>query len=225
MVIFSLSMNRVLANDETQTERSIARSLTQNSEGCGGIIGKVFNDANRNEFQDANETGLPGTRLVTQNGLQLITDDAGRFNSGCIFISTINSHTTILLKLDPQSLPTNYYLKGGNLRETILSQGQIATIDIGVSRVRIVQLTLRSSAFENKTINLKSTWLKNIERLIKVLDAEPSVLRLTYFGTAQDIELTKKRTVFLKQFIQERRKKLDHNSKLPIEIRLVSANG
>ena len=41
---------------------------------CTDVIGKVFDDANRNGVQDDGEHGLPGVRVVTARGLTATTD-------------------------------------------------------------------------------------------------------------------------------------------------------
>lgn len=50
---------------------------------CGEIIGKVFDDKNRDGYQDDGEPGLPGVRLATVNGVLVTTDANGRFHIAC----------------------------------------------------------------------------------------------------------------------------------------------
>ena len=41
---------------------------------CTDVTGKVFDDVNRNGYQDQGETGLPGVRVVSARGLTATTD-------------------------------------------------------------------------------------------------------------------------------------------------------
>ena len=45
---------------------------------CTDVMGKVFDDENRNGLQDTGRAGLPGVRLVTATGLAATTDQYGR---------------------------------------------------------------------------------------------------------------------------------------------------
>ncbi|MCB9799588.1 MAG: hypothetical protein H6757_02375 [Candidatus Omnitrophica bacterium] len=46
----------------------------------GTIIGKVFDDKNKNGTQDEGEDGIPWVRLMTEEGIVVITDQYGRYN-------------------------------------------------------------------------------------------------------------------------------------------------
>ncbi|HTH04494.1 MAG TPA: SdrD B-like domain-containing protein, partial [Ilumatobacteraceae bacterium] len=50
---------------------------------CTDVIGKVFDDANRNGLQDDGEQGIPQVRLATARGLLATTDQYGRFHITC----------------------------------------------------------------------------------------------------------------------------------------------
>lgn len=47
---------------------------------CTDIIGKVYDDANLDGYQDENEKGLAGVRVVSARGLIAKTDEHGRFH-------------------------------------------------------------------------------------------------------------------------------------------------
>jgi len=67
--------------------------------GKGFILGKVFLDCNVNGVQDAGERGVPGVRLLLEDGTYVITDGAGKFSFYGI------SNRTHVLKLDRTTLP------------------------------------------------------------------------------------------------------------------------
>ena len=71
---------------------------------CGDIIGKVFDDRNRNGYQDEGEPGLPGVRIATVRGLLVTTDPYGRFSVGCADIPDADIGTNFIMKLDARTL-------------------------------------------------------------------------------------------------------------------------
>ena len=46
----------------------------------GTLIGKVFHDANQNGVQDSGEPGIPWVKLVTEEGIIVVTDEHGRYH-------------------------------------------------------------------------------------------------------------------------------------------------
>lgn len=65
----------------------------------GTIIGKVFNDINQNTVQDPGEKGVPWVKLVTEEGIIVITDEEGRYSIPGV------SPGRHLVKIDGHSLP------------------------------------------------------------------------------------------------------------------------
>lgn len=65
----------------------------------GTVIGKVFHDANQNTIQDDGEPGVPWVRLVTEEGITIITDEHGRYSIPAM------SEGRHVIKLDGHSLP------------------------------------------------------------------------------------------------------------------------
>jgi len=65
----------------------------------GFIIGKVFQDCNKNGMQDPGEVGIPGVRLYLENGNYVVTDSRGMYT---FYGIQPNMH---VLKLDNYSLP------------------------------------------------------------------------------------------------------------------------
>jgi hypothetical protein len=63
------------------------------------FAGKIFVDCNNNHVQDAEEIGIPGVRLVLQDGTSLISDSEGKYSLCGL---TPNSH---VLKVDEITLP------------------------------------------------------------------------------------------------------------------------
>lgn len=63
------------------------------------VTGKVFQDCNENDMQDAGEVGVPGVRLYMENGTYVVTDSEGKYT---FYAVSPNKH---VLKVDNYSLP------------------------------------------------------------------------------------------------------------------------
>jgi uncharacterized repeat protein (TIGR01451 family) len=164
---------------------------------CADIIGKVFDDRNRNGTQDApdgsgaTEPGLPAVRVVTTRGYVITTDDFGRFHVPCAELPReMGSNFTV--KLDTRSLPTGYRLTTENPRTIRVTPGKMAKVNFGVSLSRVVRIDLSAQAFTAEgqpTAALK----KGVAGLIAQLQSEPSVLRLNYRLSGESDAVARKR--------------------------------
>jgi hypothetical protein len=63
------------------------------------VLGKVYVDCNGNQRQDAEELGIPGVRLVMQDGTTLISDSEGKYSQCGL------PPRSAVLKIDPLTLP------------------------------------------------------------------------------------------------------------------------
>ncbi len=61
---------------------------------CTDLTGKVFNDTNRDGFQDNGEEGLSGVRVVTAQGLVATTDAYGRYHITCAAVPNESREAT-----------------------------------------------------------------------------------------------------------------------------------
>ena len=77
---------------------------------CTDVIGKVFDDGNRNGTQERGEVGLPGVKLVTARGLIATTDAHGRYHITCAIVPNERRGSNFVIKLDDRSLPSGYRL-------------------------------------------------------------------------------------------------------------------
>ncbi len=68
------------------------------------VVGKVYNDCNRNGIQDKGELGVPGVRLYMENGSYVITDREGKYDFYGV------SAKTHVLKIDRTTLPAGVEL-------------------------------------------------------------------------------------------------------------------
>jgi large repetitive protein len=175
---------------------------------CSDVIGKVFDDVNRNGVQDAydpraaitdqdifldkygklappepeellGEPGIPGVRIATVNGLLITTDEYGRFHVPCAALpADIGSNVT--LKLDPRTLPVGYGLTTENPRTLRLTPGKVAKMNFGVALTDMVDIGLTAQAFVPGTAEPVQALVDGVQTLIGRIANTPSTLRLTY---------------------------------------------
>lgn len=186
---------------------------------CGDIIGKVFDDKNRNGYQDEGEPGLPAVRVVSVTGLLITTDAHGRFNIPCADIPDAAIGSNFIVKLDTRTLPTGYHLTTENPRRVRLTGGKVVKLNFGASISRLVKLELNGKVFEQGSEALKPKWAAGLDRLIEALAAQSSVLEITYRGEGA---LAKARLHAVKREIAQRWAAVPDHYDLPIETRLVS---
>jgi hypothetical protein len=183
---------------------------------CGEIIGRVFDDKNRNGYADDGEPGLPAVRLATVKGLLVTTDKHGRFHVPCADIPDASTGSNFLMKLDPRTLPSGYVVTSENPRDVRLTRGKVVKLNFGASILREVMLELGDDAFTRGRSSLKPEWHQGIAHLIRVLEQEPSVLKVTYESGGIAGSLTQKRLAAVKSIIANEWKRRDGGYRLVI---------
>lgn len=183
---------------------------------CSDVIGRVFDDRNRNGYADDGEPGLPAVRVVTVNGVLITTDRHGRFHVACADIPDSAIGSNFILKLDTRTLPTGYRLTTENPRVVRLTAGKTVKINFGAAEGRVVRLDVNGGAFEESSATLKPRWLAGIDQLIDVLRKEHSVLRLIYRATPGEGELARQRVNAIIAIVRE--KWDSHSESYPLEI-------
>jgi len=184
---------------------------------CGDLTGKVFDDKNRNGYQDKNEHGLPGVQLVTARGLRSITDEHGRYHVTCAQIPRGSVGSVFLLKLDARSLPASYRTTTANPRTIPLTRGKATKLNFGASGDRVVRLDLESAAFEPNGAGLRPQWDEGINQLITILDQEHSILNLVYQKGDEESSLADERLRAVSRLVKERWQRSDGQYELEIE--------
>src|SRR5262249_51545276 len=94
------ALNLVTGSTMSEEATATVRVVPDPTFDCTDVIGKVFNDANRNGWQDDGEEGLYGVRVVTPTGLQATTDKYGRYHVTCAVVPTDSRGSNFVLKLD-----------------------------------------------------------------------------------------------------------------------------
>ncbi|WP_274626754.1 DUF7507 domain-containing protein [Arvimicrobium flavum] len=187
---------------------------------CGEIIGKVFDDKNRNGYQDDGEPGLPGVRVATVKGVLVTTDKHGRFHVACADLPDQRIGSNFIMKLDTRTLPTGYRLTTENPRVVRLTAGKMTKLNFGASIGRVVRLDLKDDAFEPGDVTLKTRWNEGIDQLIDVLRKEQSVLRLSYVDAGADPALAHERLQQVGDLIRKKWGERRGQYRLEIETRV-----
>jgi uncharacterized repeat protein (TIGR01451 family) len=170
---------------------------------CTDVFGKVFDDVNRNGFQDAGEKGLPGVRLVTAQGLAATTDQYGRFHITCAIVPNEIHGSNFVLKLDDRTLPSGFRMSTDLMQIKHATAGKALKFDFGASIYRVVAIDLSDAAFEPGSTEIRTQWKPRVDVLLSELRKARSVLRLSYVADTEDAGLVERRMQALKRQVTE----------------------
>jgi uncharacterized repeat protein (TIGR01451 family)/fimbrial isopeptide formation D2 family protein len=170
---------------------------------CTDVFGKVFDDVNRNGFQDPGEKGLPGVRVVTAQGLTAKTDQYGRFHITCAIVPNDLRGSNFVLKLDDRTLPSGYRMSTDLMQIKHATAGKALKFDFGASIYRVVAVDLSDAAFEPGSTEIRTQWKPRVDVLLGELRKAPSVLRLSYVADTEDAGLVERRLQALKRQVTE----------------------
>ncbi len=184
---------------------------------CTDVIGKVFDDRNLNGYQDPEEQGLAGVRVVTVRGLIGTTDEYGRFHITCAMVPDQDRGSNFILKLDDRTLPTGYRVTTENPRVQRATRGKMLKFNFGATIHRIVALDIADGVFEPATTELRLQWAPKIPQLIAELKKAPAVLRLSYLADVEEEGLVRERLAALKKTIADRWDRAGGGYRLDIE--------
>jgi uncharacterized repeat protein (TIGR01451 family) len=184
---------------------------------CTDVSGKVFNDFNRNGYQDEDENGLPGVRLVTARGLAATTDNYGRYHITCAITPNESRGSNFVLKLDDRTLPSGFRASTRPLQVQRATRGKAMRMNFGASIHRVVGLDIADAVFEPGTTTMRNQWRSRIPMLLEELQKAPAVLRLSYVADVEAESLVNDRLELLKNQIMVAWEELDCCYKLVIE--------
>jgi uncharacterized repeat protein (TIGR01451 family) len=170
---------------------------------CTDVMGKVFNDADRNGLQDDGEDGLPGVRVVTPRGLQATTDQYGRYHITCAITPHETRGSNFVLKLDDRTLPSGFRMSTDQVQIKRATRGKALRINFGASICRVVGIDLSDAVFEPGTTEIRVQWRPRLDVLLEELRKAPAVLRLSYVADTEDAALVARRVEAVKQHLTE----------------------
>jgi uncharacterized repeat protein (TIGR01451 family) len=191
-------VNRVQARYTALGATTISNVATARVQVTGGvftdkgfILGKVYMDCNANGVQDKGEPGVPGVRLVLEDGTYIITDGGGKFSFYGI------SNRTHVLKADRTTLPAGSRLVplgtrnlgDGASRMVDLKAGEMQRADFAIAGcdeavVNEVKARQEKSGARDELAMLVGTQLTTEARVITDVKALPAagVVELTANG-------------------------------------------
>ncbi len=184
---------------------------------CSDIIGKVYDDANMNAYQDEGEKGIAGAQVATARGLRVTTDEYGRFHITCAVVPNEVRGSNFIIKLDERTLPSGYRVTTENPRVQRATRGKMLKFNFGAAIHRIVRLDLANGVFEKGSTTLRPQWRSRIDMLIIELQKDPSVLRLSYLGENETESEVDDRLDAIEDLISTRWQQLNCCYKLTIE--------
>jgi hypothetical protein len=168
---------------------------------CTDVLGKVYDDANRNGLQDLDEAGIPGVRVATARGLLATTDQYGRFHITCAITPREGRGSNFVLKLDDRTLPSGYRGSTELLQFKRATPGKALEFEFGASIHRVVGLDVADPVFEEGSVEIRPIWLPRIDLLLGELREAPAVLRLSYLGDLEERRLVEQRLDALKETV------------------------
>jgi uncharacterized repeat protein (TIGR01451 family) len=160
---------------------------------CTDVTGKVFDDFNRNGYQDGDETGLSGVRVVTARGLAATTDAYGRFHYTCAIVPHAVRGSNFVLKLDDRTLPSGYRPSNERVQIKRATRGKALHFTFGASIHRVVGLELSDPVFYPDSTEVRRHWQSRFGLLLEELKKGPAVLRLSYLADIEAPDLVQRR--------------------------------
>ena len=192
---------------------------------CTDVIGKVFDDTNLNGYQDKNEKGLGGVRVVSARGLLATTDEYGRFHITCAVIANETRGSNFILKLDDRTLPTGYRLTTQNPLVHRATRGKAIKFNFGAALHRVVRLDVADGVFEPDSTDVRPQWRTRFDLLLNELRKAPSILRISYLADVEDEGIVKARLRAIKREVAKRWEKLNCCYRLKIETEIFWRRG
>jgi len=184
---------------------------------CTDVMGKVFDDDNRNGQQDLDEVGLPGVRLVTAQGLVATTDQHGRFHITCAITPREGRGSNFVLKIDDRTLPSGFRASKNLVQIKRATRGKALRFNFGASIHRVVGLDIADGVFVPESTEIRPLWLPRFDLLMAELQKSPAILRLTYLADLEDPKLVERRLGVVKKEIVGRWRALDCCYRLELE--------
>jgi hypothetical protein len=184
---------------------------------CTDVMGRVFNDKNRNGRQDDGEEGLAGVRVVSPAGLQATSDKYGRYHITCAIVPNESRGSNFVLKLDDRTLPSGFRMSTDQVQILRATSGKALQVNFGASIHRVVAIDLSDAAFEPGKAEIRVQWMPRLNVLLEELRKAPSILRLSYVADTEDAALVKRRMEVFKQQLSEAWDAGNHGYVLTIE--------
>jgi hypothetical protein len=147
------------------------------------VIGRVFEDRNGDgHFKD--EKGLAFVRLISPTGMQITTDEHGRFSVPCADLPR-DIGANFMLKLDEASLPEGYGVTTENPRVVRVTPGMVTKMNFGAAKAKTYVLNLRMAGFDETGRPIEDIRAA-LRELAADIKSERVTLRLVFQLEAKD---------------------------------------
>ncbi|RLA26052.1 MAG: hypothetical protein DRR11_20280, partial [Gammaproteobacteria bacterium] len=213
----AFAMNALTGQSMSAEATATVRLVPDPTFDCTDVTGKVFDDANRNGYQDDDEAGLHGVRLVTARGLAATTDTYGRYHITCATVPNEDRGSNFILKLDDRSLPSGYRTSTRPVQIQRATRGKALRMNFGASIHRVVGLDIADAVFEPDSVEIRAQWLPRVSMLLEELQKGPAVLRLSYVADVESERLVEQRLDLLKKQIMSEWQELNCCYELVVE--------
>jgi uncharacterized repeat protein (TIGR01451 family) len=197
----ALAMNGLTGAVMSAEAQAKVRIIPDPTFDCTDVTGKVFDDSNRNGYQDGDEGGLQGVRVMTARGLAATTDSHGRYHITCAIVPNESRGSNFVLKLDDRSLPSGFRPSTRPVQVQRATRGKALRINFGASIHRVVGLDVADAVFEPDSIEVREQWQPRFGLLLDELQKAPAVLRLSYVADLEPEALVQRRLDALKSHI------------------------
>ncbi len=216
----------------TETATATVRRQAEAIFDCSDIIGKVFDDVDRDGYQDPlpderaqitnqdiyaggklggkltvparprGEPGIPGVRLMTTDGTIITTDEFGRYSVPCAALPGAIGEN-FTLKLDTNSLPTGYRMTTENPRTMRVTSGIMTEMNFGASISRVIDIDITAAAFAADHAPMPELD-RGLDGLLAQMTSEVSILRISYFTNGEGNDVAHARLNTLEQRIRDK---------------------
>lgn len=195
------AVNSLTGTAMSEEAQATVRLVPDPTFDCTDVTGKVFDDSNRNGYQDGDEAGLAGVRVVTARGLAATTDAHGRYHFTCAITPNESRGSNFVLKLDDRTLPSGFRMSTRPVQVQRATRGKALRINFGASIHRVVGLDIADAVFEPGSIQMRNQWRSRVGLLLLELQKAPAVLRLSYVADVEAEALVERRLNALKEQI------------------------
>lgn len=176
---------------------------------CTDVTGKVYQDTNLNGYQDLDENGIAGARVVTTRGLAATTDQFGRYHITCAIVPHEFRGSNFVLKLDDRSLPSGFRPTTRPVQVQRATRGKALKLNFGATIHRVVGMDLSDPVFVPGQVEIRPQWAHRLDMLVTELSKAPSVLRLAYVADVEEEALVEARMNAIQKRIRRQWKTLD----------------
>ena len=192
---------------------------------CTDIIGKVFDDANMNGYQDEGEKGLANARVISARGLIMKTDEHGRYHITCAVVPNQDRGSNFILKLDERSLPSGYRVISENPRVQRATRGKMMKFNFAATIHRVIRLDIAGPVFEKSSSEIRLQWKPRLNLLLEEMSKGASILRISYLADTENSGLVDDRIDAIEEEIMKLREQKDCCSALTIETEIFWRRG